>query len=118
MRINNKFIPQHATFLPWYNLWCFINLENSFVNYYNIIPNSLDICTKKLYFLRLINDDIMLFDYSIFTSKFKDKCIGVHWREYIEQSKMDDDFYFSLSSGNYSVLPTLHSIIMYIIQNK
>lgn len=97
----------------------FIDLENGFVNYYNIIvPTSLKLYTQKLYFLRLINDDIMLFDYLIFTSKFKDKCIGVHWREYIEQSKMDNDCYFSLSSGNYSVLPTLHSIIMYMMQNK
>ena len=29
----------------------FIDLENGFVNYYNIIPNSLDICTKKLYLM-------------------------------------------------------------------
>ena len=97
----------------------FIDLENGFVNYYNIIvPNSLKLYTQKLYFLRLINDDIMLFDYLIFTSKFKDKCIGIHWREYIEQSKMDDNFYLSLSNDNYLVLPTLYSIIMHIMQNK
>lgn len=96
----------------------FIDLENSFVNYYDIVPNSLKAYTQKLYFLRLIDDDIMLFDYSAFTTEFKGKYIEVHWREYIEQSKMDDNFYFSLSNDNYLVLPTLYSIIMHIMQNK
>ena len=75
--------------------------------------------SEKLYYLRLENDKIMVFDYSLFNAKFNSPCKNtLYWLECLDNVKHDKNLYIELCDDNYAVLPTLYSIITHIMQNK
>ena len=96
----------------------FVNLEADCVDYcyFGLSPR---LHSEKLYFLRLIDDKIMLFDYSLFNAKFNCPCKNsYYWFECLDKSKHDKYLYVKLCNDNYSVLPTLFSIIKHIMQKN
>ena len=96
----------------------FVNLEADCVDYcyFGLSPR---LHSEKLYFLRLENDKIMVFDYSLFNAKFNSPCKNtLYWLECLDNVKHDKNLYIELCDDNYAVLPTLYSIITHIMQNK
>ena len=96
----------------------FVELNTKSVEYY-YFGLSPRLHSEKLYYLRLENDKIMVFDYSLFNAKFNSPCKNtLYWLECLDNVKHDKNLYIELCDDNYAVLPTLYSIITHIMQNK